>query len=166
MLTALRQTPAVSEQREIVVGGRLCRSQYARRAGFSVIEILVVIGLMAMLILAALNTVTLLDRSSRRQALQTTAMELAQGRIESLQTNVYNPPVAPFGATATTQTSSVILVLNKTGTNTLVSALMTTIIAPATQGHLVTVTVATTNANQPMNAQLQTVINDKSGNQP
>jgi type II secretory pathway pseudopilin PulG len=134
--------------------------------GFSIVEITIVVALMAILILAGLNTITLLDRSSRRQALHTSAMELAQGRLEELQALAYNPPITPFGAAASTQSTNVVLALDKAGGATLVGAAMTTLITPVAQGHLVTVTVSTTNANQAMNVQLQTVINEKSGNKP
>jgi type II secretory pathway pseudopilin PulG len=134
------------------------------QSGFTIIETTIVVLMMAILILAGLNTVTLLDRSSRRQALHTSAMELAQGRIEELQALAYNPPLAPFGASATTQSTNVILALDRAGSGTLVGGTMATSISPVAQGHLVTVTVSTTYANQLMNVQLQTVINEKSGN--
>lgn len=122
--------------------------------------------LVLMLIAAGLSTITLLDRSSRRQALHTTALELAQGNIEDLTAMTYSPPLAPFLATTNTQKTNVVLALKNNSTNVLVAGTMTTVIAPIAQGHLVTVTVSTTNANQVLNAQLQTVINEKSGSQP
>ena len=129
-------------------------------------EIMIVMLLLAILVVAGLSTITLLDRSSRRQALHTSAMELAQGKIEELEALPYNAPAAPFTALNTTSKVSVILALNNSGTNTLVGGTMTTVISPVVRGHLVTVTVATTNANQTLTAGLQTVINQKSGNQP
>ena len=86
--------------------------------------------------------------------------------MEELQSAAYNPPASPFGASTTTDSTNVILALNKAGTSTLVGGAMTTLVAPVSQGHLVTVTVSMTNANQAMNVQLQTVINAKSGNKP
>jgi len=127
---------------------------------------MVVMILIGLLSISAIDTVTLLDRSSRRQAMHTSAMELAQGRMEELQSTNYNPPLAPFTALITTQTANVILALGKAGTNILMGGLMTTVIAPVTRGHLVTVKVATTNATPPLQVQLQTLINEKSGNQP
>ena len=114
-----------------------------------------VMFLLGTLVLAALETMKLLDRSSRRQALHTTALEIAQGKIEELQSTAYNPPLAPFGSGTSNLTTSVTLALNKAGTSTLVPATMTTVIAPVSKGHLVTVTVTTTNANQPLSVQLQ-----------
>jgi hypothetical protein len=43
---------------------------------------------------------------------------------------------------------------------------MKTELTPVAQGHLVTVTVATTNGNLPLSVRLQTIINRKSGGQP
>ena len=125
-----------------------------------------VLVMASVMVLAALSTVTLLDRSSRRQALGTTALELAQGKIEELQATGYNPPVAPYYATNNTQSSNVVLLLDKTGASNWVTGVMTTTIAPVSQGHLVTVKVATTNADQTLTAQLQTLINKNSGGQP
>lgn len=130
------------------------------------VELIVVLFLLGSLVVAALNTMMLLDRSSRRQALHTTALEIAQGKIEELQSTAYNPPLAPFGAGTSNQNASVILALNKAGTSTLVPATLSTVIAPVSKGHLVTVTVATTNANQVLRVQLQSLINRMSGGQP
>ncbi len=138
----------------------------AFRQGFTLIEVLVVTFLMALLVIAGLNTVNLLDRSTRRQALHTTAMELAQGRIEELHALAYNPPLAPFGAATTTQATNVTLALTTAGTTAAVVGVMTTTITPLGSGHLVTVSVSATNANQPLQVELQALFNKKSGNQP
>ena len=132
----------------------------------TIFEILVVLVLMSILIIAGLNTLTLLDRSSRRQALHTSAMELAQGKIEELEAAAYSPPLSPFTAATNTFKTNIVLALSKSGTNTVVGGTMTTVISPVARGHLVTVSVATTNANQSLSVALQTVINQKSGNQP
>src|SRR5215216_4939488 len=104
----------VQQHTPLVVGGRgidaaIARDLDAHRrapaAGFSLIEIMVVMTLMGILVVAGLNTVVLLDRSSRRQALHTSALELAQGKIEELQATTYNPPVSPFLASTLTQTN-------------------------------------------------------------
>lgn len=141
-------------------------SERDRQGGFSMVELVVVLFLLGSLVVAALNTMMLLDRSSRRQALHTTALEIAQGKIEELQSTAYNPPLAPFGAGTSNLNASVILALNKTGTSILVPATMNTVIAPVSKGHLVTVTVSTTNANQVLRVQLQSLINGMSGGQP
>src|SRR5580765_3784604 len=93
--------------------GQWCRGIQLAMGGFTMIEILMVLVMSGIMILAALSTISLLDRSSRRQALDTGAMELAQGRIEELQSTKYNPPIAPFYATNWTQTTNVVLLLNK-----------------------------------------------------
>src|SRR4030095_8083215 len=72
-------------------GDYLCPKRASLRA-FSLVETVVVIMLVSILVVAGLSTLTLLDRSSRRQALHTTALELAQGNIEALMAQRYNPP--------------------------------------------------------------------------
>ena len=142
-------------------------ARWARaRLGFSLVEVTVTLGLVGILVIAGFNMVTLMERSSRRQALHTTALELAQGRIEELRATVYNPPLAPYTATNTILTTNAVLSLARTGTNSLVSGLMRTVIAPVADGHLVTVTVSTTNLASPITVQLQTLINKKAGGQP
>src|SRR5258705_13310601 len=138
----------------------------SRSSGFSLVEILFVIGLVSILTIAAFNSVTLLQRSSRRQALHTTAMELAQGKIEELLGTLYAPPLAPYYATNFSQSTNVTLSLDPTGTSNWLTGSMKTEIAPVAQGHLVTVTVATTNGSLPLNVRLQTIINGKSAGQP
>ena len=137
-----------------------------RPGGFTIVESVIVLGLISIMVIASLNTITLLDRSSRRQALHTTAMEIAQAKIEEIQSTTYNPPLAPFVSYTTNQTTNVILVLNKSGTATLVGGTLTAAISPSSQGHLVTVTVTTTNASQLLSVQLQTLVNRMSGGQP
>lgn len=148
--------------------GLSCHATTPRRrgAGFSLVEIVIVMGLMSILVVAGLSTVTLLDRSARRQAVHTTAMELAQGKLEELQSTAYNPPTAPFTASTMNQTNNVVLSLNKTGTSNQITGTLTAVISPVAQGHLVTVTVKSTNYSQPMTVQLQTLINKSSGGQP
>src|SRR5437879_10124389 len=97
------------------------------QAGFTLIEVMMVLMMGSIMVLACLSTVTLMDRSSRRQALGTTALELAQGKIEELQAATYNPPVAPYYATNSTQSTNVVLLLDKTGASNSVTAVMTTI---------------------------------------
>lgn len=134
--------------------------------GFSLVEIVVVLGLIGILVVAVFNMVTVMDRVSRRQGLHTTMLEAAQGRLEEMRATPYNPPVSPYAASNIVQTTNLVLALNRAGTSTLLSGVLKTVIAPKSQGHLVTVTVTATNNSQPMTVQLQTLINKKSGGQP
>jgi prepilin-type N-terminal cleavage/methylation domain-containing protein len=133
--------------------------------GFSLVEIVVVLGLIGILVVAVFNMVTVMDRVSRRQGLHTTMLEAAQGRLEEMRATPYNPPVSPYGASNIVQTTNIVLALNRTGSN-LLSGVLKTVVSPKSQGHLVTVTVTATNNSQPMTVQLQTLVNKKSGGQP
>jgi hypothetical protein len=113
-----------------------------------------------------MNALFVMDNSSRRLADMTAAMAVVQGQIESVRTNDYNPPLAPFLASATVTNSTASISLDKGGTNYLVSGTLTTRIEPVASGHLVTVSATFNTAGSPLRAQLQTVVNKFSGGQP
>ena len=134
--------------------------------GFTLVEILVVLALLLMLTIAAVSALTLLDRSSARQAQHTTAVEVAQGRLDELLALEYSPPDSPFSSSNYTDTSKVTLTLGRSGTNATTTAVVTTLIEPAVNGHVATVVVNYTNYSQPTSVRLQTLINKHSGGQP
>ena len=141
--------------------GSACSSLRA----FSLVEVVVTMGLVGILVVAAFNMVMMMDRTSRRQGLHTTMLEAVQGRLEEMRSIPYNPPLSPYAASNIVQSTNVILALNKAGSN-LLSGVLKTVVAPKSQGHLVTVTLTATNNNQPMTVELQTLVNKKSGGQP
>ncbi len=52
--------------------------------------------LAGILFTAGLDIVTSLQRSAARQALMTSALEVAQGKLEELASVVYEPPLEPL----------------------------------------------------------------------
>lgn len=133
---------------------------------FTLVEILVVITLVVMLLIAAVGAITLLDRTSRRQAHYTTALEVAQGKLDELLAKPYNPPNVPFTSANYTERQAVTMSVNRQGTAISSQALVTTSLEPVLNGHVATVVVAYTNYHQPASVQLQTLINKLSGGQP
>jgi phage tail sheath gpL-like len=97
--------------------------------------------------------------------LHTSALEIAKGRLEELRATAYKPPVVPYCASNTIASTNVVFSQTASGAG-LVLGVMRTVIAPVAKGHMVTVTVTTTNLAQPISAELQTLINNKSGGQP
>jgi prepilin-type N-terminal cleavage/methylation domain-containing protein len=136
------------------------------RNGFTIVEVVIVLGLMLVLVLAAASTLTLLDRSSRRQAVETTAMEILRGKAEEYRAILYNPPVAPFTASVTGTTNVVTIALNKAGTSNQVTGTLRTDLRPISQGHLLSLSLALSAYNQPMTVRLQTLINKNTLGQP
>jgi type II secretory pathway pseudopilin PulG len=148
-------------------GRRLQGRRRAGHSGFTLIEVVIGIMLLMTLIVSAIGAITLLDRASRSQAEDTTALEIAQGKLEEFQATKYNPPVSPFLSTTTWTTNQVVLALNKTGTTNRAVGVLISKVEPAANGHLVTVMVSFTNMNiTPVTAQLQTLINKQSPGQP
>jgi len=136
------------------------------QAAFSLVEVIVVLGLLGILVVAGFSMIALMDRSARRQGLHTTMLEAAQGKLEEIRATAYNPPVSPFCASNIVQSTNVVLALDRAGTSTLLSGALKTVVSPVSQGHMVTVTVTATNNSQPITVQLQTLVNKKSGGQP
>ena len=144
----------------------LQRPRSAARSAFTLLEVLIASGLLLGLVLAGMNAVFVLDKSSRRLAELTSAMALVQGRLEEVRTFDYNPPLAPFVAGATVTSNAVSISLDKGGTQYQVPGTLITRIEPVASGHLVTVSASFNSLGSPVQAQLQTVLNKFSGGQP
>jgi type II secretory pathway pseudopilin PulG len=129
------------------------------RAGFTVIEVLIVTALLMLLAASGFGTLLIMDRNARRQAETMSGFELVQGQIEYLRSLPYNPPTSPFLATTNIFTNTVNICLNSSGSNTLVSASMITTLVPITQGHLASVSMSVNTYGQARTISLQSVIN-------
>ena len=144
----------------------LQRQRRSVRTAFTLLEVLIASSLLLGLVLAGMNALFVMDNSSRRLAEITSAMALVQGKLEEVRTNDYNPPLAPFVASATVTSNAVSIALDKGGTQYLVPGTLTTRIEPVASGHLVTVSASFDAPGTPVKAQLQTVLNKFSGGQP
>jgi len=122
--------------------------------------------LLMILIVAALNSLSILDRNSRRLSEYSTAMSIAEGQVEWLRTIKYAPPVSPFTASTVMMTNTITMALNQAGT-WVITGLMWTRIEPVANGHLATVVARFTNSlTGSYNVTLQTVINQFAAGQP
>jgi hypothetical protein len=126
----------------------------------------VVLALLVLLLLAAFGAIKLLDRSARRQAQYTTAMVIAQGKLDEVLATPYNPPLAPFTTQPYVERKAVTLSINRAGTAVGSQAVVTTSVEKVVNGHLATAVVSYTNAAQPAIVKLQTLVNKLSGGQP
>ena len=144
----------------------LQRQRSAARAAFTLLEVLIASSMLLALVLAGMNALFVMDNSSRRLAQLTSAMALVQGKLEEVRTNDYNPPLAPFTASATVTSNAVSIALDKGGTQYQVPGSLITRIEPVASGHLVTVSASFNVLGTPVKAQLQTVLNKFSGGQP
>src|SRR5262249_20151361 len=145
---------------------QIARRERGGQSGFTLVEVVIGIAMLMMLIVSAIGAISLLDRASRSQSEDTTALEIAQGKLEEYQATKYNPPLSPFLSTTSWVTNQIILALDKSGTNTRAAGKMICQVTPVANGHMVTVSVVFTNMNvTPVTAQLQTLINQHSPGQ-
>jgi Tfp pilus assembly protein PilE len=145
------------------------RCVFAPRAGergLTLVEVTITLAMLMLLIVSAIGAITLLDRASRHQGQDTTALEIAQGKMEEFLGTQYNPPLPPFTSGDYFTTNTAVIAMDKSGTTNVVTGVVLSEVEPVANGHLVTVTVTFTNYGRPMSAQLQTVINKHSGGQP
>lgn len=134
-------------------------------AGFTLIETMITAALMLILVIALMNSVFVMDQSSRRLGDYSAALAYAQGELEAVKTNRYNPPAAPFTAGATNLTNTVSLILNKAGDSNLLNGTNVVTIEPVAAGHLITVRGTYRSYGAPIIVQLQGVVNKFSGGQ-
>jgi hypothetical protein len=126
---------------------------------------MVVIGLLAMLIVAAAASVSSGKLMSQRLADYTAAMAVVSAKVEDIRAATYNPPTSPWGASATTITNTSSIALDQAGTTFVVPGTVTSVITPVTNGHLVTVTGTFQTRRTPITVTLQTVVNKFSAGQ-
>jgi type II secretory pathway pseudopilin PulG len=136
------------------------------QSGFSIVEVVIVLGLLLVLVLAAASTLTLLDRSSRRHAVETSALEILRGTAEAYRAIPYNPPDEPFTSSVTGTTNVVTIALGKSGNTNELTGTLKTELRPLAQGHLLSLSLALSAYNQPMTVTLQTLINKNCLGQP
>lgn len=126
---------------------------------FSLVEVMVVMGLLTVLIFSSLAGIASMDSSSRRLADHTAGMSVVEAKINAIRAASYNPPTAPFGSSTVNLTNNTSIALWKSGTNYLVSGVIVSKIQPIISGHLVTVTGTFFESPKYFSITLQTVIN-------
>jgi len=133
--------------------------------GYTLVEVMVVIGLLALLIAGAAGALYSGNLVSRRLADYTAALAVVEAKVEDIRAATYNPPNSPFTASTVTLTNASSIDLNQSGTTFTVTGTVTSVIQPVTSGHLVTVTGVFQTRKSPISVTLQTVVNKYSSGQ-
>ena len=137
----------------------------SRNSGFTIIEVSIVSGLSLILFIATLSSITFLDQSTRRLAEYTAATAIAQGALESIRAQEYNPPLAPFTSSETNIVTEVTIALDKADTEFLVPCEVVTHIEPIWEGHYVSVSVNFEFMGKSISMSVESVVNEYSSNQ-
>ena len=135
------------------------------RSAFTLIEVMLTMGLVMMMVGGALAALMFLGRASARMSDYTAAVAAVHGRMEAVRAATYNPPSTPFLGTDLILTNRIAIALAKSGTNYLLSGTIVTIISPKASGHLVTVTGTFPARGLPVTISMQSLVNRFSGGQ-
>ena len=141
-----------------VRGGRLA-------SGFTLLEVMVVMGLLMILVASGFSGIFSMKMTSKRLADYTAAMAVVEAKVEDIRAATYNPPNYPFGSSTLTLTNSGAVALSKAGAAFLVPGTVVSKIQPVATGHLITVTGTFQTPHKPISVTLQTVVNRYSGGQ-
>jgi prepilin-type N-terminal cleavage/methylation domain-containing protein len=136
-----------------------------RKAAFSLVEVMVVMGLVLILIVGALGGLLGMDLCSRRTADYNAALAVVEAKVEDVRAATYNPPNSPWTSSTVYLTNNSSIALNQAGATFQVPGTVITKIEPVANGHLVTVTGNFAEARKPISVALQTLVNKWSGGQ-
>lgn len=132
--------------------------------GFTIVEAVVTMTLLLLLIMSTLATILETQFSSKRVADYTSAMAVAEAKIQDIRAVYYNPPIWPFTYSTVYVTNQNTMSLNQAGTTFQIpGTVISKIDYEGTMGHLVTVTATFQTSGKPITATLQTVVNSYSG---
>jgi prepilin-type N-terminal cleavage/methylation domain-containing protein len=129
------------------------------QSGFSLVEVMVVMGLAGILMVAGMGALFSLDLCSRRTADYNAAMAVVKAKIEDIRAATYNPPNSPWLSTTTYLTNSSSVALDKAGVTFQVTGTLVSKFEPIAYGHLVTVTGTFDEPRGSISVSFQTVIN-------
>lgn len=134
-------------------------------AGYTLIEVLVVMGLLGLLIAGAAGAVCSGRLISQRLADYTAAAAVVEAKMQDIRAATYNPPNSPWTASTVTLTNTASLALDQAGVNFTIPGTVVSTISPVASGHLVTVTGTFQTRRSPITVTLQTVVNNFSAGQ-
>ncbi len=140
-------------------------SGHRSTSGYTLVEVMVVVGLLALLIAGAAGAICSGNLISRRVSDYSAALAVVEAKVEDIRAATYNPPTSPFTASTVTLTNSSSIDLSQSGTTFTVTGTVTSVITPVTSGHLVTVTGVFQTRRAPLTITLQTVVNKFSAGQ-
>jgi type II secretory pathway pseudopilin PulG len=143
------------------------RARFGAKQGFTVVEIVLTTALLLILVISTLDGILGMQVSAKRTADYTSAMAIAEAKLQDIRAVYYNPPTYPFTYSAvlyvTNQNS---IALNQAGSSFQIpGTVISKIEYQGAGGHLVTVTASFKIARRSVTAQLQTLINSYSGGQ-
>jgi hypothetical protein len=131
------------------------------------VETVLAMSLTVLLCISTLGAILEMQFSSKRVADYTSAMAVAEAKVQDIRAVYYNPPNWPFTLSTVYVTNQNSISLNQAGTTFQIpGTVISKIDYQGSLGHLVTVT-ATFNPSRgrPVTATLQTVVNSYSGGQ-
>jgi prepilin-type N-terminal cleavage/methylation domain-containing protein len=141
---------------------RVSRTQTSQM-GFTLVEVMVVMGLAGILIVSGTGALFSLDLCSRRTADYSAAEAVVEAKIEDIRAATYDPPNSPWLSTTTYLTNSSSVALDKAGVIFQVPGTVVSKFEPIAYGHLVTVTGTFDEPRGTISVSLRTVINKYSG---
>jgi prepilin-type N-terminal cleavage/methylation domain-containing protein len=132
--------------------------------GFTLVEVMVVMGLAGILMVAGMGALFSLDLCSRRTADYNAALAVVEAKIEDIRASTYDAPNSPWVSTGSyVKTESTSVALDKAGVTFQVpGTLVSTFVPWGIYGHRVTVTGTFNEPRGSISITLQTVINQYS----
>jgi prepilin-type N-terminal cleavage/methylation domain-containing protein len=138
----------------------------ANEHAFTLVEVLIVMGLIGLLMISGMGALFSMDLCSRRTADYNAALAVVEAKIEDIRAATYNPPNGTnFNSTTVWLTNSDSIALDKAGVTFKVPGTLVSKIEPMASGHLVTVTGTFQEPRLVLTVSLQTVVNKYSGGQ-
>jgi type II secretory pathway pseudopilin PulG len=137
-----------------------------RTGGFTLVETLVVSGLLVTIIASALAVTVEMEISSSRSAECNAVMAVVEAKAQDIRAFSYNPPAYPFSSNTVYYTNSEKIDLDQAGAKFLIPGTVITKVEPAgSLGHLITVTGTFQTTRRGLTQTVQTVVNTFSGGQ-
>ncbi|HZR18354.1 MAG TPA: hypothetical protein VFE51_13760 [Verrucomicrobiae bacterium] len=136
------------------------------QGAFTLVEVMVMMGLVVILFGAGMGALLSMDLCTRRAADYNAVLAVVEAKVEDIRAATYNPPNSPWTSSAVYLTNSDSIALNKAGVTFQVAGTVVSRIEPVAAGHLVTVTGTFQQPRGPaLVVSLQTLVNKYSGGQ-
>jgi len=143
---------------------RRASSTQTSQMGFTLVEVMVVMGLAGILMVAGMGALFSLDLCSRRTGDYNAALAVVEAKIEDIRASTYDAPNSPWVSTGSyVKTESASVALDKAGVTFQVPGTLVSTFEPwGIYGHRVTVTGTFAEPRGSISVTLQTVINQYS----
>ena len=137
----------------------------AGEQAFTLIEVLIVMGLVMILMVAGMGALISLGYCTRRTADYNASLAVVEAKIEDIRAATYNPPSSPWNSSTVYLTNSSSVALDEAGVTFKVPGTLISKIEPVASGHLVTVTGTFDEPKRALTVSLQTIVNKYSAGQ-